>query len=83
MERALFIPFFTFRSHQQRKKSVQKDKLQSTERNVSARQTSFSAIFALNKITVTIFQIIYIQNKTLNTCVNGVLERRRKIQTCL
>ena len=38
--------------------SVQKEKLQSRERNVCARQTSLSAIFLLNKITASIFQII-------------------------
>ena len=43
--------FFTFRSHQRCKMSVQKEKLQSRERNVYARQTSFSAIFLVNKIT--------------------------------
>ena len=34
MERALFI-FFTFKSHQRRKKSVQKEKLPSREQNES------------------------------------------------
>ena len=43
----------------------------------------FFAIFLLNKIAATIFQIIYIQNKALNPCVNGGLERRRKVQTRL
>ena len=68
------IYFFTYRSHQRCKKSVQK--------NVRAWQTSVSAIFLLNKITVQIFQIILIQNKTFNTCVKG-LERRRKVKTRL
>ena len=69
MERAL-IYFFTFRSHERCKKYVQKEKLQSRERNVCTQQTSFSAIFVLNKITAPIFQIIHIRNKTLGPCVN-------------
>ena len=60
MEGTLFILFSTFRSHEQCKKSVQKEKLQSREENVCVRQTSFSAIFVLNQITAPIFQIIYI-----------------------
>ena len=32
---------------------------------------SFSTIFVLSKFTASIFQIIHIQNKTLNPCVNG------------
>ena len=51
LERALFV-LFTFRSHQHCKKSVQKEKLQSRELNVCAWQTSFSALFLLNKIAV-------------------------------
>ena len=51
--------------------------------NVCARQTSFSAIFLLNKITVPNFQIIHIRNTTLNLCLNGGLEGRRKVQTPL
>ena len=43
--------FFTFRSHQGRKKSVQKEKLLSRELNACARQTFFSVILLLNKIT--------------------------------
>ena len=31
----------------------------------------YSAIFVLNKITASIFQIIHIRNKTLDPCVNG------------
>ena len=42
-----------------------------------------SAIFLLNKIMALIFQITNIQNKTLNYCVNGGLEWRHKVQTCL
>ena len=51
MEKALFILcfFFTFRSHEQCKKSIQKEKLQSREQNVCAQQTCLSAIFVLNK----------------------------------
>ena len=60
MERALFILFSTFRSHKQCKKSVQKEKLQSREGKVCERQTSFSAIFVLNKTMAPIFQIIHI-----------------------
>ena len=67
---SLIYSFFAFRIHQQCKKSVQK-KLQSREQNVCARQMSFSATFVLNKITEPIFQIIHIQNKTLNHCVNS------------
>ena len=78
-----YLFFFTFRSHQLCKESVQKEKLQSTERNVCTWQMSFSAIFVSNKITLTIFQIIYIRNKTLDPYVNGGLERRPKVQTCL
>ena len=44
-------------------------------------QMSFSAIFVLNKITVSVFQIIHIRNKALNPCINGGLERRGKVQT--
>ena len=67
MERTVFILFFfTFRSHQRCKKSVQNNKLQSREQNVCVRQTSFSSIFLLNKITMPIFQIIHIGNKTLD-----------------
>ena len=58
-------------------KSVQKEKLQSRERNVCARQTSFSVMFLLNKIKALIFQKIHIRNKNLDPCVNGGLERRR------
>ena len=43
--------FFIFRSHQRCKKSVQKEKLQSRKLKLCARQTSFSAIFLLDKIT--------------------------------
>ena len=60
---------------------MQKEKLQSREWNVCARQTYFSAVFALNKIKALIFQIIHIQNKTLHPCVNGQqgLEWKHKI----
>ena len=44
---------------------------------------SFSAMFLLNKIMAPIFQIIHIQNRTLNPCVSGGLERKHKVQTCL
>ena len=54
-----------------------------TVQRVFTRQTSFSTIFLLNKITVPIFQIIHIRNKTLNPCVNGGLEQGRKVQTRL
>ena len=54
LERALFF-FFTLMSHQGCKYSVQKERLQSTERNVCVRQTSFSAIILLNKIMALIF----------------------------
>ena len=60
MERALFILFSTFRCHELRKKSIQKEKLQPREGNVFARQTSFSVIFVLNKITAPTFQINHI-----------------------
>ena len=59
------------------------EKLLSRERNECARQTLFSAIFLLNKITAAIFQIIHIRNKTFNPCVNRGLERRCKVQTRL
>ena len=49
-------------------------KLQSRERNVCVRQRSVSAIFLFNKIAAPIFQIIHIQNKTLDHCVNGGLQ---------
>ena len=65
LEKALF--FFTFRSHQWCWKFVQKEKLQSGELNVCAWQTSFSAIFVLNKIKQSILQITHIRNKTLDT----------------
>ena len=81
MKRALFILFLTFRSCQRCKKSVQKEKIQSRERNVCVRQTCFSAMFVLNNIMAQIFQIIHIWNKTLNPCINGGLEQRRKVQT--
>ena len=48
MERALFVPFFTIRSYQQCKKSVQKEKLQSTERNVCARHNCFELNYSAN-----------------------------------
>ena len=76
MERALFILFLTFRSHQDVENS------QSRERHMCARQMSFSAIFVFNKIMVSIFQIIHIRNMTLDPCINGGLEQRRKVQTC-
>ena len=47
--------------------------------NVCGRQMSVSAIFLLNRITVTIFQIIHIRNKTLDPCIKGGLERRSKV----
>ena len=71
MEKAL-IYFFTIRRHERCKNYVQKEKLQSRERDVCARQTSFSAIFVFNKITAPIFQITHIPNKTL-----GREEQRR------
>ena len=50
LERALFISFLPLNSHRRCKKSLQKEKLQPRELNVCAWQTSFSAIFLLNKI---------------------------------
>ena len=49
---SLIFSFFTFSSHQRCKKSIQKEKIQYRELNACAWQTSFSAIFLLNKITV-------------------------------
>ena len=46
----LIYSFFTFKSHQQSKKSVQKEKLQSRKLHVCAQQITFSAILLLNKI---------------------------------
>ena len=46
-----YLFFFTFRSHQLCKRPVQKEKLQFRELNLREQQTSFSAIFLLNKIT--------------------------------
>ena len=66
-----------------KKKNHRTKRVFTREQNVCMRQTSFSAIFLLNKITVSIFQIIHIRNKTLNPCVNGSLEGRRKVQTRL
>ena len=43
MKRALF--FFTFKSNQQCKKSIQKEKLQSREQKVCALKTSFPQHF--------------------------------------
>ena len=53
--------------------SVQKAKLQSREQNV--------CVADVNKIMGPISQIFHIRNKTLNPCLNGVLERRCKVQT--
>ena len=75
LERALFIYFLPLGVM---KKSVQKKRV-----CVCVRQTSVSATFLLNKITVKIFQIIHIQNKTLNPCMKGGLEQRCRIQTRL
>ena len=47
-ERALFI-VFTLKTPQRCKKPVQKEKLQSSERNVCVRQTCFSAICLLRR----------------------------------
>ena len=47
------------------------------------RHTSFSAIFLLNKITVPIFQIIYIRNKTLNPSASLGVEQKCKVHTRL
>ena len=79
MERAL-IYFFILKSHERCKNYVQKEKLQSRERKVYARQTSLSAIFVFNKITVPIFQKIHIPNKNLGPCVNGGLEWTPQVQ---
>ena len=61
MERALF--FFIFRSRViNGVKSWYKKKSYSPENGTCVRrQTSFSAIFILNKITVPIFLVIYIR----------------------
>ena len=66
--------FFTFRSHQWCKKSVQKEKLQFREQNVWARQTSFSVIFLFNKTTTPIFQIIHMRNKPTTLASTEVLK---------
>ena len=63
--------------------SIQKEKLQTREQNVCVLQTSFSAIFLSNKITVLIFHIIHIWNKTLNPCISRSLEGMHKVQTRL
>ena len=51
----IFILSFTFRSHLWCKKSEEKEKSQSREWNVCARQMSISATFVLNKIMPPIF----------------------------
>ena len=56
-------------------KVVQKEKLQSRERNVCARQTSFSAIFLLNKITAPIFQIIQFETRPSTLASTEVLNK--------
>ena len=63
LERALFILFFTFRSLQRCKMSVQKSPYKSPKNQKCTRQTSFFVIFLLNKISVPIFQIIHIQTR--------------------
>ena len=49
-------------------------------KHVCAADICFYHIF-LNKIMVPIFQMIHIRNKTLDPCVKGGLEQRRKVQT--
>ena len=51
----LIYSFFTFKSHQQSKKSVHKEKLQSRELHVCAQQMTFSAILLLNEIKASKF----------------------------
>ena len=53
------------------------------ESKTCVRGRCLSAIFLLNKIMVQIFQIIHIQNQTLNLYLNESLEQRRKVQTRL
>ena len=62
---------------------MQKEKLQSIGQKVCVRQMPVSAVFLLNKIMVPIIQIIHIQNKTLDHCINRGLQRRSKVQTHL
>ena len=87
LEIALFILFFFFfflpLGVISSVKSIQKEKLQSRKWNMCDRKTSFSAIFHLNKIMVPISQIIHLQKKTLNPCVNRALEQRHMVQTYL
>ena len=63
-------------------KSLYQKKNYSSENKKCVRGRCFFAIFLFNKITVLIFQI-HIRDKTLDPCVNGGLERRRKVQTRL
>ena len=79
MERALFILFFlplgviNDVNSPYKKKNYNPD----NETCVHGRRL-FLPYFFLNKITLPIFQIIYIRSKTLDPCVKGGLERRRK-----
>ena len=75
MERALFILFLPLRVISS-VKSPYKKKNYSPESKTCAWQTSFSAVFLLNKIMAPIFQIIHIQNKKIDPCVNRGLEER-------
>ena len=77
---SLMYSFFTFRSHQQCKMFVQKEKLQFRKQNMCVLEMSFYAIFLLNKIMASIFQIIHIQIKNLHPCINVGLELRHKVQ---
>ena len=66
---SLFLPLGVINGvkHSHKKKNY------SPKNKMCVRRMSISAIFLLNKITAPIFQIIHIQNKTLDHCVNGCL----------
>ena len=55
----------------------------SPDNEMCVRSRRLSAICLLSKMRASIFQIIYIWNKTLHPCVNRGLKQRHKVQTCL
>ena len=81
MERVAYLFFFTSKTNQWCKKSIQKEKC-SPEDEMHANDTSFS-VFFFYKIMAPIFRIIHTWNKTLNPDINRGLERRCEVKRLL